>query len=96
MIKLSIKNSMATGKEEFHTINDYLYLGCTGARTPISGTYSEAEEKPEISDNSQIYGLSIRNRRVSYWVTNNILHFLIHDCVPLDTNVTAGISQLSN
>jgi hypothetical protein len=40
--------------------------------------------------------LSIRNGRVSYWVTNNILHFLIHDCVPLDTNVTAGISLLSN
>jgi hypothetical protein len=38
---------MATGKEEFHTINDYLYLGHTGARTPIIGTYSEAEENPK-------------------------------------------------
>jgi hypothetical protein len=28
---------MATGKEEFHTINYYLYLGRTGARTSKSG-----------------------------------------------------------
>ena len=86
---------MATGKEEFHTINDYLYLGRIGARTPISGTYSEAEENPKYPIIAR-YGLSIRDGRVSYWVTNNILHFLIHDCVPLDTNVTAGISLLSN
>jgi hypothetical protein len=32
---------MTTGKEEFHIINNYLYLGCPGARTPNSGKYSE-------------------------------------------------------
>ena len=39
---------MATGKEEFHTINYYLYLGRTGARTSKSGTYPKWQKTLNI------------------------------------------------
>ena len=83
MIKLSIKkNSITSGKDEFHNKNNYLYLGRTSARIPKSGTYSEVAENPKylIIVRFTLYGLSIRIRRVSYWVTNDIRHFLTQGC----------------